>query len=124
MHRRKIEDSNIGGGKSNVMISQFGDYDDNGDAVGKPSITNPAEIMAITIADDKRLSNLERNKRVVEYCLDRSDSDTVTIIHELYIKPRPTLTVDGVARKVSLSVSQVRRKKSKFFEMMREYIGW
>lgn len=124
MHPWKQQDGNQGGGKSNVMTSQFGDYAEDGTANGKPSVTSTDEVMAITIADDRRLSNLERNKRVVEYCLDQSDSDTVTIINELYIKKVPTLTLNGVAHKVNLSVSQVKRRRTKFFEMMREQIGW
>ncbi|ERL64037.1 hypothetical protein L248_1684 [Schleiferilactobacillus shenzhenensis LY-73] len=80
--------------------------------------------MAITIADDRRLSNLERNKRVVQECLDNSDNQTITIIYELYIKQHPTLTLQGVADKVNLTPSAVKKRRAKFFEMMRAELGW
>lgn len=117
-------DDNIGGGKGNVMTSQFGDYGANGDANGRPSVTSSNEVMAITIADDRRLTNLQREHDIVQRCLDESDDETVTIISELYIRARPVLTVDGVANKVHLSTSQVRRRRADFFERVRERLGW
>lgn len=117
-------DENIGGGKSNVMTSQFGDYDESGNAIGKPSVTNSTEVEAITIADDRRLINMELEHDAVNRCFAESDPETKTIIQELYIRPRPILTVDGVADKVHLSASQVRRKREQFFGMMRQSLGW
>ncbi|WP_235803396.1 transcriptional regulator [Lacticaseibacillus brantae] len=98
-------DNNVGGGKSNVM-------------------TNTSELMAITIADDRRLTNLERNKKVVERCLGNADEDTVVIINELYIKQHPTLTIQGVAQKLNLSVPSVKRRRQRFLEDLREELGW
>ncbi|KRM73021.1 hypothetical protein FC34_GL000741 [Lacticaseibacillus brantae DSM 23927] len=95
----------MGGGKSNVM-------------------TNTSELMAITIADDRRLTNLERNKKVVERCLGNADEDTVVIINELYIKQHPTLTIQGVAQKLNLSVPSVKRRRQRFLEDLREELGW
>lgn len=105
MHPWQEPDNNIGGGRSNVP-------------------TNLPEVMAITISDDRRLSNLERNKKIVTRCLENSDSQTVTIIHELYIKQHPTLTLQGVADKVHLSVSAVKQRRTRFFEDMRLLLGW
>ncbi|WP_125767305.1 transcriptional regulator [Lapidilactobacillus wuchangensis] len=105
MHPWKESDRNVGGGRSNIP--------------GKP-----VEAMAITIADDRRLSNLERNKKIVTRCLESSDSSTQTIIHELYIKQHPTLTIQGVANKVSLSLSAVKKRREHFFEDVRQQLGW
>lgn len=118
------DDDNIGGGKSNVKVSQFGDYDQDGNALGKPSVTNATEIMAITIADDRRLTNLEREKDIIDNCLDEADDETKRIIYELYLKKHQTLTVDGVAQEIHLSVSQVRRKRLNFLTELRDELGW
>lgn len=105
MHPFTSRDRNVGGGRSNVMH-------------------NTAETMAITIADDRRLSNLERNKRIVDDCLDRSDHITRTIITEWYIKPHSALNAQGVACLVNLSPEAVKKRRSYFFKMVREELGW
>lgn len=98
-------DENIGGGKSNVMV-------------------NTPERMVITIADDRRLTNLEHNRDVVDRCLAKSDSATITIIHELYFKETPSFTLQGVADKLNYAnESSVRKKRNRFFEMMANELG-
>ncbi|EOL43348.1 RinA family phage transcriptional regulator [Enterococcus caccae] len=57
----------------------------NGDIKGtKASYDNQVKLM-IMIEQDKKLTNLERNKQVVCNAIDNSDKETRTIIHELYL---------------------------------------
>ena len=98
-------DENIGGGRSNV-----------------PS--KPVERMAITIADDRRLISLERNRQIVDDCLDNTDEDTKSIIYELYFKKHRELTISGVAQQLHLNDSTVSRKRTAFFEAIRDELGW
>lgn len=98
-------DENIGGGRSNVP--------------GKP-----VERMAITIADDRRLTSLERNRQIVDDCLDNTDEETKSIIYELYFKKHRELTISGVAQRLHLNDSTVSRKRTAFFEAIRDELGW
>lgn len=52
--------------------------------------------LMITIEQDRRLTSLERNKRVVSQALDEASPDTKKIIEELYLKKRPTYTLQGL----------------------------
>lgn len=101
---RQIDD-NIGGGK------QVG-----GD--------NPVENMYITIADDKQIASLERNRKVIGRCLESCDEDTHIIINEMYFKRHPTLTMRGIAESIHSSRTVVSRKRTEFFEEIRKELGW
>ena len=90
---------------------------------GKASMSNGQERMAITIADDRRLTNLQNRKFVVDKCLDKSDELTVDIIQELYFKERPEYTVQGLADKLNLNDSTLRRHRGQFFKLIAEEIG-
>jgi len=90
---------------------------------GKASMSNGQEHMAITIADDRRLTNLQNRKLVVDKCLDKSDELTVDIIQELYFKERPEYTVQGLADKLNLNDSTLRRHRGQFFKLIAEEIG-
>lgn len=98
-------DENIGGGRSNVP--------------GKP-----VEHMAITIADDRRLTLLEHNQKIIDDCLDNTDEETKSIIYELYFKKHRELTINGVAQRLHLNASTVSRKRTAFFEAIRDELGW
>lgn len=101
----EFPDKNIGGGRSNVPGT-------------------PVEDLIITITDDRRIAALEKNKRVVQECLDCTDQDTEFIIDELYFKKRPTLTTQGVAEKLHSSSSAISRKKLQFFNLIKNQFGW
>ena len=101
----EFPDENIGGGRSNVP--------------GKP-----VEDLIITITDDRRLAALEKNKRVVQECLDCTDFDTNYIINELYFKKHPTLTLSGVAESSHMSMATIKRKRTEFFESIKDKFGW
>lgn len=81
------------------------------------------ERLAITIATDRRLCNLERNRDVIRACLERSDEQTKKIIEELYLKRRPTLTLLGVAQQLYISKSQAYKLRNKFFESIADELG-
>lgn len=98
-------DENIGGGRSNVPAKQLED-------------------LAISIAEDRRLTNLERNKRVVKSCLQVVDQDTVDLITELYFKKHQTRTLEGIAQKLNSSPAAISRKRTKFFELVKSELGW
>lgn len=98
-------DENIGGGRSNIP-------------------NNPVENMVITIADDRQLAALEKNKEVITDCLNCMDEDTKAIVEEIYFKKHPTLTMVGIAEKQHLSLATAKRKRTDFFEKIRKEFGW
>lgn len=85
-----------------------GNYSDND---GK------AVAMLITIEQDRRLTLLERNKRVIEDCMDNACEDTQVIIRELYMRKRPQYTLDGLIENnlIYCSRTQAYRKVNLFF---------
>lgn len=90
----------------------------NADIKGtRGSYDNQDNIM-ITIAQDKRLASLERNKRVVSDVLDNANKDTRTIIYELYMLKRPTYTLEGLIQsgKIFCSKRNAQRLRTEFFE--------
>ena len=95
-------DDNIGGGRSNIT-------------------DNPVERMAINIATDRRLTTLERNKKIIDQCLDQCRWETYKIIDTVYFKRAKS--VEGVAMEIPLSASQVRRLRQQFFERVADELG-
>ena len=91
--------------------------DVNADIKGN-RISDSMTTMMITIEQDRRLSALERNKRIIEDNLQECDEDTRTIIEELYIKKYTQYTMDGLVQNGLIYCS--RRKafnlRDAFFE--------
>ncbi|KRM95972.1 hypothetical protein FC19_GL001453 [Liquorilactobacillus aquaticus DSM 21051] len=79
--------------------------------------------MAITIATDRRIENIKRNQKAVGQALKNSGEITQDIIYELYLRENGIYNTEGVAQKAHISVSQVRRKRNKFFELVAEERG-
>lgn len=79
--------------------------------------------MAITIAMDRRLWNLERNRDIIKNCLAEADEQTRVIIEELYMKKRPSLTLIGLARQLFISKSQAYKLRNHFFEAVADELG-
>ena len=77
------------------------------------SMTN----MMITIEQDRRLSALERNKRVIEDNLQECDEDTRTIIEELYIVKYQRYTMEGLVEQRLISCG-----KSKAYDLRNRFI--
>lgn len=96
------QDENIGGGRSNITENQV-------------------ERMAINIATDRRLTTLERNKKIIDQCLDQCSWETYKIIDTVYFKRAKS--VEGVAMEIPLSASQVRRLRQQFFERVADELG-
>ena len=96
------QDENIGGGRSSV-------------------IDMPVERMAINIATDRRLTTLERNKKIIDQCLDQCNGETYKIIDTVYFKRAKS--VEGVAMTIPLSASQARRLRQQFFERVADELG-
>jgi len=80
-------------------------------------------MLAIDIATDQRLHQLEINQAAIEYCLERSDELTVTIINELYFKAHPILSLEGLALKCNANKGTISRRRSQFFNMLAEQLG-
>ena len=78
------------------------------------SMTN----LMITIEQDRRLSALERNKKVVADNLSECGKDTEAIITELYIKRYPRYTLEGLIKSgiIYCSRSQAYRLRDVFFD--------
>lgn len=96
------QDENIGGGRSNV-----------------PS--TPTERLALNIATDRRLTTLERNKKIIDQCLDQCNGETYKIIDTVYFKRAKS--VEGAAMTIPLSASQARRLRQQFFERVADELG-
>ncbi|QHB52463.1 DUF722 domain-containing protein [Lentilactobacillus hilgardii] len=111
--------------REDELMNQFQDFRDENVGGGRAQYKNNTGVqdMAITLAIDKRLNTLKRHAKAVEECLNETDDDTKIIINELYIKHHPTLNVYGVAERVNLSASQVKRRRSKFFETLSVKLG-
>lgn len=103
LHPWREQDENIGG--------------------GRPSPSNGQERLLIRLSDDRRLHAIQQQYDAVTRCLAGTDSDTVTIISELYLKAHPTLTVDGVADKLHEGLTTIKRKRSAFIETLADELG-
>ena len=81
-------------------------------------ISDSMTTMMITIEQDRRLSALERNKRVIEDNLQECDNDTRTIIEELYIVKYQRYTMEGLVeqRLISCGKSKAYDLRNRFFE--------
>lgn len=91
----KETDSNIGGGRSNI-------------------VSKPIEAIAINLADDTKLQTLKDWKKAIDQNLSKCRVETRIIIEKMYIEDK--LTTRKVSRLVYLSESQVRRLRAEFFE--------
>lgn len=81
--------------------------------------------MLITIDQDRRLAALERNKRIIQNNLDSADSDTRTIIYELYIVRYPKYTMSGLVNqlKIDCGRSKAFKLRDEFFENVADDLG-
>ena len=78
--------------------------------------------MAITIAMDRRLWNLERNRDIIKNCLAEADEQTRVIIEELYMKNGP-FNINGLAQQLFISKSQAYKLRNHFFEAVADELG-
>ena len=101
----------------------YKETDVNGDIQGKGTNSATTERLGITIATDRRLWNLERNRNIIQSCLAESDDQTHVIIEELYLKNSPTLTLLGVAQQLFISKNTAYRLRNAFFERVAEELG-
>ena len=85
------------------------------------SMTN----LMITIEQDRRLTALERNKRVVEDNLSECGKDTETIITELYIKRYPRYRMEGLVenRLIDCGRTKAFQLRDNFFENIADDLG-
>ena len=85
------------------------------------SMTN----LMITIEQDRRLTALERNKRVVEDNLNECGKDTETIITELYIKRYPRYRMEGLVenRLIDCGRTKAFQLRDNFFENIADDLG-
>ncbi|MTV83192.1 hypothetical protein [Secundilactobacillus folii] len=76
------------------------------------------------IGTDRCLVQLEVNKKCIDYCLKHSDSATRTIIEQLYFQHATKLTLDGIGMRFNMSKSNVSRKRTAFFEFLKQELGY
>ncbi|MGK9347467.1 transcriptional regulator [Melissococcus plutonius] len=103
----------------------YKETDLNADIQGKGTISVPTERLLITIERDKRLAQLERNKRVIDNTLDSSCKDTKIIIKELYMKRRQQYTLEGLVQNKLIFCSKrtAQRLRTNFFEEIASELG-
>ena len=80
--------------------------------------------MLITIDQDRRLTNLRKNKQAIDRALEESDGNTKKIIHELYIKRYPNYTFQGLVTSNCLDCGRNKALKlrDKFFERLADLL--
>lgn len=118
-------DSYIKQRENEIMYPYKPDRDENiggGRALNKRD--ESAEMTAITIADDKYIQGLKRNKEIISRCLKQSDSLTYEIIEQLYFKEFPFLTMTGIAQFNHVDRTVCSRRRTQFFEKIAEELGW
>ena len=97
-------DENIGGGQSSF-------------------ISNPTEMRALTLAEDRTLMVIRYQRDKIEKVINESDPFTNEIIREYYFT-RPLLkTWEGVAQAVNISPSHCRKLRTDFFERLADELG-
>lgn len=83
--------------------------------------SSPTERMAITISEDRRLSNLENNRRVIDTCLNRADIVTKDLIKHMYLEQ--DYSTVRAAMETNISDRHARRLHSQFVEEVAEELG-
>ena len=103
--------------REDELRTPYRQTDLNADIRGN-KISDSMTTMMITIEQDRRLSALERNKRVIEDNLQECDEDTRTIIEELYIVKYQRYTMEGLVeqRLISCGKSKAYDLRNRFFE--------
>ena len=98
--------------------------DVNADIKGNGQSDSMANLM-ITIEQDRRLSALERNKKVVEDNLNECGEDTETIIRELYIKRYPRYRMEGLVENHLIECGRTKafQLRDSFFENIADDLG-
>lgn len=96
-------DNNIGGGQSNIPSS-------------------PDEIKAIRLADNIRLTQLERMKWAIDDVYNQLDETGKQFIKLYYQENR--FTIDGVAIEIGVSSRTAKRLNTKIIIEIAERIGW
>ncbi|WP_203651095.1 hypothetical protein [Secundilactobacillus yichangensis] len=77
-----------------------------------------------SIGTDRCLAQLEINKECINFCLKHSDSDTRTIVEQLYFHHENNLTLEGIGMILNMSKSNVSRKRAAFFEFLKQELGY
>ncbi|AIM25017.1 transcriptional regulator, RinA family [Melissococcus plutonius] len=103
----------------------YKESDLNRDIQGKGTVSAPTERLMITIEQDKRLAQLERNKKVIDDTLDNSCKDTQIIIKELYMKKRQQYTLEGLVQNQLIFCSKrtAQRLRTNFFKEIASELG-
>lgn len=99
------EDTNIGGGQSNLM-------------------TSPTEQAATKLADDIRLSQLQRMKWAIDSVYADVDATGKRFMNLTYFQKPNTLTLQGVAIEIGVSERTAKRLNTKIIISIAERIGW
>lgn len=101
---QEMKDENVGGGRA---INKKNDI---------------VERMAIDLATDRRLYNIQRNYEAVEECLKWSKNDVRKVIKAIYFLPN-NKSLEGIASELHTSKSAVIRKRNKFMDNLADKIG-
>lgn len=111
--------------REDELTNQFQEFRDENVGGGKAQFKNNTgvEAMAITLATDKRLANLEKHAKAVDTCLTSCDELMHSIIDELYLHRHQYLTIQGIAQKFDVSERSVRNYRNRFFEHVADQLG-
>lgn len=111
--------------REDELTNQFQEFRDENVGGGRAQFKNNTgvEDMAITLATDKRLANLEKHAKAVDTCLAQCDEVTHKIISEMYLHKHQYLTIPGIAQKFRISERSVRNYRNRFFEQVADQLG-
>lgn len=70
----------------------------------------------VRIDEDRRIQQFRKQQRAISKSLDKSNSQiTKMMCEELYFKDNPLLRLEGVAQKLHVSVSTLKRRRLDLF---------
>lgn len=81
-------------------------------------------LLALSVVEDRHLTQLKKNQRCIKYCLDSVDSLTVKVIQLLYFEHKTWRTMENVGLAIGLSKASVSRHRNLFFELLAAQLGF
>lgn len=105
LHAAKPQDENIGGGKSNVP-------------------GNPTQSIAIALATNRKMDNLERVVQVIQFVYTGLPDEKKRLVELKYWQRPQTLTWDGIALRLNVSRRTALNWREEIVFAVAHLMGW